>query len=358
MSNLPYLIALNQINGAGPKTITALRRRWPDLSTLFALNLHQMHENKIPFPIAQQIHSFNLESIEYDLDWATQESNHILTIEDDRYPALLKEIADPPTVLYAKGNINALNLQAIAVIGSRKPSINGENHAFEFAKALSLSNLAIVSGLALGIDAKAHQGCLQAQGSTIAVMGTGLQHIYPRRHLKLAQEICENGLLISEFPLITPPKAGHFPRRNRIISGLSLATLVVEATIKSGSLITARLALEQNREVLAIPGSIHNPAARGCHHLLQQGAKLVTRVEDILEELCNHATPTACDSQISCENLATDAQKLVQCLGFDLSTVDELCARSGFSLENTTTHLAQLELLGLVKTVMGGYIKV
>lgn len=358
MSNLPYLLALNHINGAGPKTIAALRQHWPDLSELFSLSQAQMERTKIPRSIAQQIHNFHRSSIEADLAWAAQENNHIVSIEDPSYPYLLKEIANPPPILYAKGNLQALRMKSIAVIGSRKPSVNGEDNAFAFAKALSLAGLAIVSGLALGIDAKAHLGCLAAQGYTLAIMGTGLQHIYPRRHLYLAQKICENGLIISEFPLNTPPKAGHFPRRNRIISGLTLATLVVEATIKSGSLITARMALEQNREVLAIPGSIHNPAARGCHHLLQQGAKLVAQVADILDELCIPLSALSNNHDISNENLASDAQKLVQCLGFDVSTVDELCNRSGLSLEDATTHLAQLEFQGIVKTVMGGYLKV
>jgi DNA processing protein len=213
----------------------------------------------------------------------------------------------------------------------------------------------IVSGLALGVDAQAHLGCLAAQGQTIAVLGTGIDCIYPRRHLKLAEQIRENGLVISEFPLKSPPIAGHFPRRNRIISGLSLSTLVIEAAIKSGSLITARMAIEQNRDVLAIPGSIHNPLARGCHYLLQQGAKLVTSINDVLNELRLDTPPFPTDKSIF--SLASESENLVKFIGFETTSIDKMIVRSGFSIEEITNELAELELQGTITAVPGGYIR-
>ncbi|MFI4963292.1 MAG: DNA-processing protein DprA, partial [Legionellales bacterium] len=215
--------------------------------------------------------------------------------------------------------------------------------------------ITIVSGLALGIDAQAHIGCLEAKGRTVGVMGTGIDCIYPRRHVQLAEQIREKGLLISEFPLKSPPIAGHFPRRNRIISGLSLCTLVIEAAIKSGSLITARMALEQNRDVLAIPGSIHNPLARGCHYLLQQGAKLVTSVADVLDELrIEHQTLPAEKAVIS---LASGNKNLVQFIGFETTSIDQVIERSGYAVELVLGGLAELELHGAVVCVPGGYIR-
>ena len=207
----------------------------------------------------------------------------------------------------------------------------------------------------MGIDAAAHTGCLDAGGETIAVMGTGIDSIYPRMHVKLGMEICQNGLLISEFPLKSPPIAGHFPRRNRIISGLSLLTLVVEAAVRSGSLITARFALEQNRDVLAVPGSINNPNARGCHHLLQQGAKLVTSSTDVLDEL-GFATEGVCPTTTNVK-LADENNNLVEYLGFETTTIDEIIVRSGLTYEQVVCDIANLEVQGVIKPVPGGYTR-
>uniref|UniRef100_UPI0026018B7C DNA-processing protein DprA n=1 Tax=uncultured Legionella sp. TaxID=210934 RepID=UPI0026018B7C len=251
--------------------------------------------------------------------------------------------------------LSALEQPLLAVVGSRNPSITGCENAKNFAKELSTHGVTIVSGLALGIDGQAHMGCVEAGGKTIAVLGTGINCIYPRRHSKLAAQIPQNGLLISEFPLNSPPIAGHFPRRNRIISGLSLCTLVIESAIKSGSLITAKMALEQNRDVLAIPGSIHNPLARGCHHLLQQGAKLVTSVTDILEELRIDSSHLTVDKPII--SLASGNENLVKFIGFELTSIDQIIVRSGYTIEQVTGELAELELQGTVRTVPGGYIR-
>ena len=223
--------------------------------------------------------------IDNDLAWLSQNNNYAITFNEANYPYQLKEIADPPPILFVRGNPDLLAAPQIAIVGSRNPSASGEETAFNFAKTLSQHGFTITSGLALGIDAASHRGALSAKGYTIAVAGTGLDRVYPARHKDLATEIVNTGAIISEFPPGTTAKANHFPRRNRIISGLCQGLLVVEAAKQSGSLITARMALEQNREVFAIPGSIHNPLARGCNALIRQGAKLVETTQDILEEL-------------------------------------------------------------------------
>ncbi|MCC5792317.1 MAG: DNA-processing protein DprA [Legionellaceae bacterium] len=357
MSNLVYFLALNSMTGIGSKTILRLREKWPDLATLFDSAAPELQQQGLPMVLAEAIAGFDFTAIERERQWAEQDNAHLLTIDDVHYPALLREIPSPPIVLYAYGDPSALQQPTLAVVGSRKPSVQGAENAFRFARDLAAAGVTIVSGLALGIDAQAHLGCLNAKGRTIAVLGTGMNHIYPRRHQGLAREISQKGLLLSEFPLQTRPFAGHFPRRNRIISGLSLATLVVEAATKSGSLITARLALEQNRDVLAIPGSIHNPMARGCHVLLQQGAKLVSKVEDILEELPIHSTKNISPGNNPQAELASDAQKLVQCMGFDPSSVDDISRRCGLDINQTMAKLTELELEGIIQAVAGGYIR-
>lgn len=356
MNNKNYLIALNQMNGIGPRTIQKLIERWPALEELFRLSLAEMLASGLTPRLSQCIKNFPIEQIEADLRWAEKPNHHLLCWDDPQYPALLKEIYDPPAVLYLQGNLDCLQHKTVAMVGSRKPSVTGSENAFRFAKELAAQKITIVSGLALGIDAQAHQGALASGGRTIAVMATGIDRIYPNKHRQLAEEICVNGLVITEFSLKTAPNAGHFPRRNRIISGLSLITLVVEAAIRSGSLITARQALEQNRDVLAIPGSINNPMARGCHYLLQQGAKLVTSSQDVTDEL---GLTSVIQTQPKLEvSLASDNKNLVKCIGFDLTTVDEILLRSGLNIEDVVCGLAILELEGIVKAVAGGYMRV
>jgi len=356
MSNLRYFLALNKINKVGPRTVTKLLKRWPDLRDMFQLSCNELEQAGLPSALAQAIANFDLQWLDEDLEWASiSDTHHLLTWESPNYPVLLKEIADPPVVLYAKGNLSSLDRPTLAIVGSRNPTVTGSENAKYFAKELALQNLTIISGLALGIDAQAHMGCLEANGQTVGVLGTGIDCIYPRRHLKLAEQIIQNGLLISEFSLKSPPIAGHFPRRNRIISGLSLCTLVVEAAIKSGSLITARMALEQNRDVLAIPGSIHNPLARGCHYLLQQGAKLVTSVNDVLDELRIEPDSLATDKCVF--PLASGNENLVKFIGFETTTVDQIIMRSGYSVQQVTGELAELEIQGAILSVPGGYIR-
>ena len=354
MNNKHYFLALNRIDQVGPRTVLKLLRCWPNLEELFRSSLQSMEQAGLQPALAKAIATFDFSAVEADWRWQEEEQHSLLTWCDWEYPTLLKEIHDPPPVLYARGALSSFLQPTVAMVGSRKPSITGSETAWRFAFELAGHHVTVVSGLALGIDAKAHSGCMAAGGATIAVMGTGIDCIYPRHHVKLAEKIVEKGLLLSELPLKSPPIAGHFPRRNRIISGLSLATLVVEAAIRSGSLITARLALEQNRDVLAIPGSIYNPVAMGCHHLLQQGAKLVTTSADVLDELGLVHDNSAREFVFA---LARDNKNLVKCIGFEATTVDQIITRSGLSVEKVVCNLAELELQGLVKAIPGGYMR-
>jgi len=356
MKNKLYLLALNRITGIGPRITAKLLKRWPALDEMFALSSQELIESGLPAQLAHNISAFDMRQVDADLHWQdAAPQNHLITWADKAYPALLKEIHDPPPVIYAIGDLAAFAQPTVAMVGTRKPSVTGSETAWQFARDLSQAGVTVVSGLALGIDAAAHSGCLTEKGRTIAVMGTGVDRVYPFRHQALAKKIADNGLLISEFPLKTSPSAGHFPRRNRIISGLSLITLVVEAAVKSGSLITARLALEQNRDVLAIPGSILNPQARGCHSLLQQGAKLVSSVQDVLDELSIPVMPMRREE--SHVEVAMEGKNLVQCIGFEVTSVDQIIERSGFSVNHVVCDLAELELQGMVQSVPGGYMR-
>lgn len=284
----------------------------------------------------------------------------IVLISSPDYPALLREIDTPPALLFVKGDISALHLPQIAIVGSRHHSTAGQQNALAFARHLAGSGFTITSGLALGIDGAAHQGALET-GSTIAVLGTGPDIIYPRRHQALyADIIVKGGAIVSEFPPGTPPRAGNFPQRNRIISGLSLGVLVVEAALKSGSLITARLAMEQGREVFTIPGSIHNPSAKGCHQLIRQGATLVETADDIISELGGLLAYKAQGTrQITTPNntssLDDTARHALDKLGFDPTDLDTLTARTQLSPAVLGGLLVQLELEGWVEQRAGMY---
>jgi DNA processing protein len=298
--------------------------------------------------------------IDKDLSWLEQQNNSVILFNDKNYPSQLKEIADPPPVLFVRGNPDLLSLPQIAIVGSRNPSTLGEETAFNFAKTLSHYGFVITSGLALGIDGASHRGALNAKGFTIAVAGTGLDRVYPARHKELATEIVKTGVMISEFPPGTTAKANHFPRRNRIISGLCQGLLVVEAAKQSGSLITARMALEQNREVFAIPGSIHNPLARGCNALIREGAKLVETTQDILEELNQFyqqdekLLPLTMQSTLDLEQ-----QTLLNRVMFSPTSIDYLVENTGESVEVISSMLLILELQGYLEATAGGcYVRV
>ena len=298
--------------------------------------------------------SENEERVREAGDWPNGIDQHILTLADAEYPQSLLNMPDPPTLLYVRGRLDLLNRPGIAVVGSRSPTPQGILNAEQFSASLAEAGLVIVSGLALGIDAAAHRGALAVNGGTVALVGTGIDRIYPARNKELALDIGRRGAIVSEFPLGTPVSAANFPRRNRLISGISRGVLVVEAACESGSLITARLAAEQGREVFAIPGSIHSPVARGCHQLIKQGAKLVETAQDILEEFrpgYAYEQPIVATGIVS---LPPSGDPLLESLGFDSCTLDEISHRSGLPVDRLSAKLLQLELSGLVASLPGG----
>ena len=284
--------------------------------------------------------------------WLEDSANQVVTLADSAYPRLLLEIPDPPPLLYVKGNPALLDHASLAVVGSRNATQQGRSNAEAFSRELSEGGFTVISGLALGIDAAAHAGGLAALSSSIAVVGTGLDIVYPARNRDLAHRLAEEGALLSEFALGTPALASNFPRRNRLISGLARGCLVVEAALKSGSLITARYALEQGREVFAIPGSIHSPLSKGCHLLIKQGAKLVESSQDILEEL-GAPVPNRGTIIASADEIAPD-DPLLAALGFDPIDLDNLCQRSGLTPDTASAMLLTLELEGVVSRLPGG----
>ena len=321
------------------------------------INRHELYNT------LTKLHQQNSKAIDQDLQWNQQPNHSILTPSHPDYPTLLQQIHKPPQILYIIGSTTILSHPQIAVVGSRNPTPSGREIATTMAADLVKAGFIITSGLAFGIDAASHQGALQAGGKTIAVLGNGLYSIYPRHHQRLAEQISRHGALVSEFPLSTPPYAKNFPRRNRIISGLSLGTLVVEAAPRSGSLITAHCAVQQNREVFAIPNSIRNPLAKGCHRLIQEGAKLVDSVEDIIAELATWVggvttVPSTATGKDPYLVLDADERKLIECIGFEPTSIDQLVARSGFLAAKVAAMLLDIELHGYISTVPGGVIRV
>lgn len=302
--------------------------------------------------------------LERHLRWLDRPAHHFLRLGSPAYPRLLANLPDPPAGLLVRGNPDVLSLPQLAIVGSRNPTQAGHDIARQFAAQLAQSGLVITSGLAIGIDAAAHRGALESGGKTIAVCGTGLDIDYPRANAGLSEEIASGGALVSEFPLGTPASKGNFPRRNRIISGLSLGTLVVEAAVRSGSLITARLAGEQGREVFAIPGSIRNPLARGCHKLIREGAQLVETPADIFSELgplaaaLLPATPASAKTAESTAVLTPALDKgyeiLLDALGFEPASVDVLIARTGLKADEVASMLLILELEARIDACPGG----
>ena len=333
-----------------------------ELSDLFASSKVSLEKLGFKHQQVDAILYPNMAIINTSLDWLNIASNRFLVhFDHPSYPDLLKQISSPPPLLYGYGDPNHLNNYQVAIVGSRSPSHQGKENAKFFASRLSECGWTITSGLALGIDGLSHQGAVLGGFTTIAVLGTAIDKMYPRRHIKLAEQILQNdGVIISEFPPNTPGRPEYFPRRNRIISGLSVGTLIIEAAIKSGSLITARCALEQNREVFALPGNIHNPMSAGCHHLIQQGAKLVTCVEDINEEFQHLISSTSNKKMEKLEknmpqSLASD--KLLDSVDFEVTSLDIVAQRSGIEVTNVMSQLLEYELRGLVTAVPGGYIK-
>ena len=301
------------------------------------------------------------------MQWAACEGNHLLPITSDHYPGLLREIADPPPVLFVQGSVECLSLPQLGMVGSRKPTSAGRRLARQFAAELCKAGYLVTSGLALGIDGESHQGALEAGGKTIAVLGSGLEHLYPQQHHHLAAAIIENcGALISELPPSFSPQAFNFPLRNRIISGLSHGVLVVEAARRSGSLITARLAAEQGREVFSIPGSVRSTLSQGCHFLIRKGAKLVETVADIMEELpamvawenerLALSNPLQSGAGIAPDRLSLEARTVLGQIAYEPSGLDEIAEASGLPVATTASCLTQLELAGLVVQDVAGYV--
>lgn len=368
-SDRKYLIAFAAIALTNPKVSQFLAEKFVNLSDLFQAKSETLTNLKVPEKIIGLIKNPNWDLIDKSLVWAEQEQHHIIALTDPDYPQLLKETVNPPFLLFIAGNKALLNTPQLAIVGSRNPTHNGKENAFAFAKQLSLNGLTIVSGGAAGIDAAAHAGALAANTGTIAVMGTGLDQIYPKTNIKLAQNILEQGgALVSEFLVGTPPLKQNFPMRNRIISGLCFGTLIVEATTRSGSLITARLAGEQNREIFAIPGSIHNPMAHGCHALIRQGAKLVETAQDIFFELKSvinlnqfvaNSDATEPSFSVNKKNILDPVhKKLLECIEYEPTTIDVIAERSGLKITQITSILLMLELDGYIANTIGGYVRV
>ncbi len=358
---LGWWLTLLHLPQGGGRTRVDLLEAFSSIDTLFAASgaqLERLLPGK-PEAVAAVLNDPDAGRLESTRQWLGQDSaRHLVVWTDADFPPLLREIPDPPIALYVLGDRAALARPQLAIVGSRNPTPAGNENARAFARALAQAGLTITSGLALGIDGAAHRGALEVGGVTIAVCGTGLDRVYPARHRDLARALAKSGALVSEFALGAPPRPEHFPIRNRLISGLALGTLVVEAALESGSLITARLALEQGREVFAIPGSIHAPQSRGCHALIRQGAKLVENAADVLEELgalaqfvqAGAATPAATTSAV----LPAVAVHLLDCLGYDPATLDTLVERSGLTADAISSMLGTLEIEGLVATMPGG----
>ncbi len=357
----PWL-ALCRLPGVGMRTQRELLEHFGSIENIFSASRGQL-DKLLPGKreaVGTILDGPEAQAFQSEFDWLDQPSHHLLLWSDPDYPPLLREIADPPVVLYVIGNRQALSAPQVAIVGSRNPSPMGRENAQAFARSLAGAGLTITSGLALGVDGAAHRGALAAGGLTIAVTGTGLDRVYPARHRDLAHQIAGHGALVSEFPLGTPPLPENFPIRNRLISGLSLGTLVVEAALQSGSLITARLATEQGREVFAIPGSIHAPQARGCHALIRQGAKLAETAQDVLEELGPLANVTRYldpEKVSAATSLAPPTAALLQQIGHDPVSIDALIERSGLTADAVSSMLLQMELSGLVASCPGGKVQ-
>lgn len=354
--------------GVGPVRTRELLSRFGGPAGFAAASRDRLAAVGIPGPAIDVLRGHTSPvGIKRDLEWAAAESaRHLIPLDDPRYPRALAGIGDPPPVLYVLGDPDVLNMATLAVVGTRHPTPSGRETAYDFARHLGAAGLVIASGLALGVDGAAHEGALAGGGITFAVAGTGLDRVYPARHADLARRIADEGALVSELPIGTRPSREAFPRRNRILAGVSIGTLVVEAAVRSGSLITARLALEQGREVFAIPGSIHNPVARGCHRLIRQGAKLVETGDDVLEEIAAllgdewRDRPDAAAEDGATEGNASSHEedpeygRLIACLDWEPRGVDELATASGLDASAVASMLLRLELEGAIRVSPGG----
>ena len=368
----PWLVLI-RAPGLGPVRCARLLAHFEEPAAILTASHAELVAHGAPRAAIEYLHHPKSAELDADLAWLAQPNRALVSVHDPEYPRQLSAAGRSPVALFVHGDIRLLNEPQLAIVGTRNPTPTGRRIAEDFARELTQSGLVITSGLALGIDAAAHQGALNASGATIAVLGTGPDRIYPARNRELAHQIVEHGALVSEFPPGIPVRAEHFPQRNRLISGLALGTLVVEAARQSGSLITARLATEQGREVFAVPGSIRNPAAQGCHWLIRQGAKLVENTTDIMEELAPqlrrfvdansapdppiHTTDSAALPRQSVDRysgLNAEQQALLAYLDDEPTAVDSLVERTGLTVDVVSSMLLILELHGHIQAVPGG----
>lgn len=405
LDEIGYWLALYTVPHCGLNTVSMLLKKFANPKQILLASYSEMLNAGVNPILAGNLKNPDWKKVELCLKWLEKPQRYILHGEDLHYPALLREISSPPLILFVMGELSILQQQNLAIVGARNPTHTGLEIAYQFANELCEQKFAIISGLAKGIDGAAHQGAL-LNGVTLAVLGSGLEHIYPACHHALAMKILEKGgALISEFFPYSSPKAEFFPRRNRIISGMSLGVIVVEATLRSGSLITARYALEQGREVFAVPGSIRNPLSRGCHALLKEGATLIETYEDVIDGLAflpeqtNNTMKDALTTdpyesvdfieQKKSKLMAKSSQddnlglvlsdeilkinryqqkkdltgldsqdvKLVECLGFEMISIDSLMARTGLVIDTLLARLSALQLKGYIDVVPGGYVR-
>lgn len=361
MDHLHQALALDLLPQLG---VYRLTKRLNNLDPFELFNLNRLQLVELGFNHAQinilktpPTNKFS----EIDAWVAAQPNRCVISYYDEKYPSLLKEIASPPMLLFCEGRCELLHAPQIAMVGSRAATVSGKETAKRLAGELAESGFCITSGLAAGIDSYAHRGALDKHGLTISVMGCGLNTIYPKSNTALAGEIRHKGLLVSEFWPSVTPTAPQFPRRNRIVSGLSLGVVVIEAAQKSGSLITARLAAEQNRDVFAVPGSINNPKVAGCHKLISQGAKLITNVADILDEFPQYSMT---NEEVSATHLpvpkasnSAELDPVLNSIGYETTPVDIIVQRTQMSVEHVLEQLLNLELAGLVVSSPGGFIR-
>jgi len=367
-------LMLIQIKGLGFKRISRLLKHYVSVENIFYQSSYPSHL-KIPSSPLAELKNPDLNNIYNDLNWLEKENNYLISIDDDLYPPLLMLTDSPPPVLFVTGNPDVLLQPQLAVVGSRNATPVGLKNTHSFCFDIARHGLTITSGMALGVDGKAHYGALDAGGKTIAVMGTGLDVVYPAKHKELAHQIAQNGALISEFSVGTKPNAHNFPRRNRIICGLSLGTLVIEAGMQSGTLITARQTMEINRPVMAIPGSIHSPMAKGCHALIKQGAKLVESAQEILEELTPLAHSLSIqikeklslleDKTVQSGNMpyikgeSEDHELILNSVLFEATSIDKIIIESGLNTQQVSSILLILELEDKIQALPGAqYIRI
>jgi len=359
MNKRNYL-GLASIKGIGYERLIKLITIFAGIDDLTKLDEKKLTELKLPVEFLYSIKNINWREIDLMLSWEkTSINNYLITLMDEKYPQILKHIPDPPMMLFAIGDIKLLEKPSIAIVGSRRASSQGLENSYNFSLALARKGYAIISGLAQGIDTQAHLGALAVHGATIAVMGTGINKVYPYQNRNLAESIKNHGLLLSELPLDSKPMPYNFPKRNRIISGLSLGVLIVEASLKSGSLITARLGLEQGKEIFALPSSVHNPLAKGCHSLIKQGAKLIESIKDIEDEFPIQTQDDLANSeQLIAKGLDTNLQNLVKFIGYETTPLHSIMNSSGLKPPQLNYNLVELELKGLVRSVLGGYMRI